>query len=158
MSVSCSLLKFMSIELVMLSNHLTLCCPLLLPSVFPSIRFFSTESALPIMTIAKVFGASASASVLPMNIQGWFPLGLTGLVSLLSKGLSRVFASTTLWKHTSVLSLVYDPTLLHEYWKNHSFDYMNLCQQFSYNIKKMRENSAIKFCYKYRDFTIVLSI
>ena len=44
-------------------------------------------------------GISASASVLPMNIQGWFPLGLTGLISLLSKGLSRVFSSTTIWKH-----------------------------------------------------------
>ena len=43
--------------------------------------------------------ASSSASVLPMNIQGWFPLGLTGLISLLSKGLSRVFFSTTIWKH-----------------------------------------------------------
>ena len=45
------------------------------------------------------FGASASASVLPMNIQGWFPLGLTSLISLKSKGLSRVFSSTTVWKH-----------------------------------------------------------
>ena len=44
-------------------------------------------------------GASALASVLPMNIQDWFPLGLTGLISLLSKGLSRVFSSTTVWKH-----------------------------------------------------------
>ena len=44
-------------------------------------------------------GASASASVFPMNMQGWFPLGLTGLISLLSKGLSRVFSSTTIWKH-----------------------------------------------------------
>ena len=44
-------------------------------------------------------GASALASVLPINIQGWFPLGLTGLFSLLSKGLSRVFSSTTIWKH-----------------------------------------------------------
>ena len=44
-------------------------------------------------------GASASASVLPMNIQGWFPLGLTGLISLLSKGLSRVFSSSTVWQH-----------------------------------------------------------
>ena len=43
--------------------------------------------------------ASASASVLPMNIEGWFPLGLTGLISLLSKRLSRVFSSTTIWKH-----------------------------------------------------------
>ena len=44
-------------------------------------------------------GTSASASVLPMNIQGWFPLGLTGLISLQSKGLSRVFSSTTIQKH-----------------------------------------------------------
>ena len=44
-------------------------------------------------------GASVSASVLPMNIQGWFPLGLTGLISLQSKGLSRVFSSTTIWRH-----------------------------------------------------------
>ena len=44
-------------------------------------------------------GASASASVLPMNIQGWFPLGLTALISLLSKGLLRLFFSTTIWKH-----------------------------------------------------------
>ena len=44
-------------------------------------------------------GASASASVLPMSIQGWFPFGLTGLISLLSKGLSRVFSSSTVWKH-----------------------------------------------------------
>ena len=45
------------------------------------------------------FGASAAASVLPMNIQGWFPLGLTGLIFLLSKGLARVFSSTTIRKH-----------------------------------------------------------
>ena len=48
---------------------------------------------------SQSIGASASASVLPMNIQSWFPLGLTGLISLLSKGLSRVFSSTTVWKH-----------------------------------------------------------
>ena len=47
-------------------------------------------------------GASASASVLPMNIQGWFPLGLIGLISMLFKGLSRVFSSTTIWKHQFV--------------------------------------------------------
>ena len=45
------------------------------------------------------FGASASASVLSVNVQGWFPLGLTGLISLLSKGLSRVFSNSTVWKH-----------------------------------------------------------
>ena len=65
-------------------------------------------------------GASVSASVLPMNIQGWFPLGLTGLITLLSKGLSRVFSSTTVWKH-QFLSLLYGPTStsIYDYWKNH---------------------------------------
>ena len=47
----------------------------------------------------QIVGAPASASVLLMNIQGWFPLGLTGLTSLLSNGVSRVFSSTTVWKH-----------------------------------------------------------
>ena len=70
-------------------------------------------------------GASASASALPMNIQGWFSLGLTSLISLQSKGFSRVFSSTTVKKHhSSMLSLLYGPTLtsIHDYWKNHSFD------------------------------------
>ena len=76
--ISRSLLKLMSIESVMPSNHLILCHPLfLLPLVFPSIRVFSNELALCIRW--QSIGASASA--LPMNIQGWFPLGLTGLIS-----------------------------------------------------------------------------
>ena len=72
-----SLLKLMSIELVMLSNHLILCRPLLLlPSIIPSIRVFSNESALRIS-----IGVSASSSVLPMNIQDWFPLRWTSWIS-----------------------------------------------------------------------------
>ena len=91
-TVSWSLLQFMPTELVMLSNHLILCHPLLLLlSIFPSFRVFSNESG------GQIIGASAS--VLSMNIQDWFPLGLTGLISLLSKGLSRVFSSTTIQKH-----------------------------------------------------------
>ena len=70
---------------------------LLLPSIFPSIRVFSNELALHIRW--QSIGASASTSVLPMNIQGWSPLRLTGLISLLFKGLSRVFSSTTVRKH-----------------------------------------------------------
>ena len=85
------------------SNHLILCRPLLLlPSIFPSIRVFSNESGLHI-NWTKI---GASASVLPMNIQDRFPLGLTALIFLLSKRLSRVFpkekgvfSSTTIWKH-----------------------------------------------------------
>ena len=80
-TISQSLLKFMSIESVMLSNHLILCCPLLLlPSNFPSIRVFDTESALHIDD--QSIGASATTSVLPMSIQCWFTLKL-----IWSKGL-----------------------------------------------------------------------
>ena len=67
----------------------------------------------------------------PVNIQGWFPLGLIGLMSLLAKGLSRVFSSTILESFNSlVLSLLYAPTFTSvlDYWENHSFDYMDLCQ------------------------------
>ena len=70
-------------------------------------------------------GVSASASVLPMNIQDWFPLGWTGWISLLAKGLSRVFPNTTVQSINSLaLSFLYSPTLtsIHDHWKNHSFD------------------------------------
>ena len=70
-------------------------------------------------------GASASASVLPMNTQDWFPLGLTGLISLQSKGLSRVFSNTTVQKHQffgAQSSLCPTLTSIHDYWINHSFD------------------------------------
>ena len=93
-----SLLKPMSIVSVMPSSHLILCHPLLLlPSVFPSISVFSKESVLRIRW--QSIGVSASASVLPMNIQDGFPLGWIGWISLQSKGLSRVFSNTTLQKH-----------------------------------------------------------
>ena len=72
-------------------------------------------------------GASASASVLPMNIEGWFPLGWTGLISLQSRRLSRVFSNTTVQKHQffdAQLSLWSNPYNIHDYWKNHSFDYI----------------------------------
>ena len=95
-TISWRLLKLMSFELVIPSNHLILCHPLLLPWIFPSIRVFSSESGLHISD--QSIGASTSASVYPMCIQDWFPLGLTGLISL-QKGLSRVFSSTTVQKH-----------------------------------------------------------
>ena len=95
---SWNLLKLISIESVMPSNHLILFCPfLLLPSTFHSIRAFSNDSILHIKW--PKFRASASASVLPMNIKDWFPLGLTGLISLQSKGLSTAFSNTTVQKH-----------------------------------------------------------
>ena len=87
------------------SNHLILCYPLLLlSSIFPSIRVFSSKSALRIGW-QKYWSLTL---VLPMNIQGWFPLGLTGLISLQSKGLSRIFSNTIVQKHqffTTQLSL-----------------------------------------------------
>ena len=80
-------------------THLSICYPFLVsPSIFPSI-----SSSFPInqlfLTGSQIMGASALASVLPMNIQGWFSLGLTGLISLQLKGFSRVFSSTMVQKH-----------------------------------------------------------
>ena len=93
-----SLLKLLSIESVMPSNHLILCRPLLLlSSIFPSIRVFSNVSVLPIKW-PKYWSFSIS-SVLPMNTQDWSPLECTGWISLQSKGLSRVFSNTTVQKH-----------------------------------------------------------
>ena len=93
-----SLLKLMSTESVMPSNHLILCCPLLLlPSILPSIRGFSSESVLHIRW-PKYWSFSFSISP-SKNIEDWFPLGLNGLIALLSKGLSRVFSNTTVQKH-----------------------------------------------------------
>ena len=81
-----SLPKLMSIESVIPSNYLILChLPLLLPSIFPSIRVFSNESAL-----RWLIGVSASTSVLPMNTQDCSPLGWTGWISFQSKGLSNL--------------------------------------------------------------------
>ena len=94
-TISWSLLRFMSNELVMVSNHLILWHPLLfLPSVFLSVRVFSSESDVHI----RCQSMEASASVLLMKIQGWFSLRMTGLI-LVSKELSRVFYSTTVWKY-----------------------------------------------------------
>ena len=96
-SNSHSLVKLNSIELVMPSNHLIPCHLLLWHSIFPSTRIFSNE---PVFILGgQITGGSASASVLPMNIQDWFPLGLAGLISLQSKGLPSVFSNSTVQKH-----------------------------------------------------------
>ena len=81
---------------------------------FPMSQFFTSGG--------QSFGVSASTSVLPMNIQDWFPLELTGWVSLQYKGLSRVFSNTTVQKHQFFSAQIYSPTLtsIHDYWKNHS--------------------------------------
>ena len=95
-TVSWSLLKFMSTESVMLSNHLILCCPLLLsPSIFLGIGLFSNELTLRIRW--PKYCASISASVLPMNIHGWFPLGLTGLST------PKLTSHLCRWRNSKVL-------------------------------------------------------
>ena len=125
-----SLLKLMSIESVMPSNHLILCHPLLLPSVFPSIRVFSNESVLRIRCPKHW---SFSFSISPSN-------GYSGLISfridwfdLLTVQGTQESSPTSQFKSiiSSVLSLLYSPILTSkcDYWKNHSFDWMNLCQQ-----------------------------
>ena len=121
-TTSWSLLKLMSIVLVMPSNHLILCCPLLLPSVFPASGSFPMSQFF--ASCNRSIGVSALASVIPINIQVWFILGWTGLISLQSKGLSRVFSNTTVQKHQFFSAqLSHGPTLIsiHDYWKNHSF-------------------------------------
>ena len=105
--ISQSLPRFMSIDSVMPSNHLILCHPLLL-----CLQSFSVSGSFP---ISQLFASrdqmiGTLALVLPMGIQDWFPLGLTGLISLLSMGLSRVFSST-IGINTLVLCLPYGPTL-----------------------------------------------
>ena len=90
---------------------------------FPASGSFTMSQFFPLGV--QSIGSSASASVLPKNIQGWFPLRLTGLISLQSKGLSRVFSNTTVQKHQFLgAQLFYSSTLtlIHDYWKNHSFD------------------------------------
>ena len=122
-----SLLKLISIESVMPSSYLILCCPLPLPpSIFPSIRVFSNRSLFPIRWPQSI-GVSASTSVLPMNTQDWYwsPLGWTGWISLQSKGLSRVFSSTTVQKHQffgTQPSSQSNSHIIHDHRKNHSLD------------------------------------
>ena len=121
-----SLLKLMSFELVMHSNHLTLCHPLSshLQS-FPASGSFQMSQFF--TSGGQSIRVSASASVLPMNIQDRFPLGWTGWISLQSKELSRVFSNTIVQKNQffcTQLSFFSFSTLtsIHDYWKNHSLD------------------------------------
>ena len=122
-SRACSV-RLMSIELVMPPNHLILCRPFLpclqsfpVSGSFLRSQFFASGG--------QSIGVSASASVLPMNIQVWFPWRLTGWISLQSKGLSRVFSNTTVQKHPFLgdqLILGSNLTSIHDSWKNHGFD------------------------------------
>ena len=136
-AISQSLFKLMTIESV---NAKQPSHPLLTPSS-PTLNFSQHQGRFQWVVFFSVGGqsirASASAPVFTMHIQGWFPLGLTGLISLLAKGLSRVFSSTTVWKnpHSSfLLVLLYGLTSIHNYWKNHSFDYLDLYWQHDISV------------------------
>ena len=125
---SCSLLKLMSIELVMPSNHLILCCSfLLLPSVFPSIRVFSSESVLH-NRWPKYW--SFSFSISPSNeSSGLISLKKDWLDLLAVQGtLKSLFQHHSSKAHSSALSFLYSLTLIsiHDYWRKHSFDSMDL--------------------------------
>ena len=131
----------------MLSNHLILCCPLLLlPSIFPRIRGFSNESVLCIRW--QSVEVSASTSVIPMNIQDWFPLGWTGWISLQCKGLLRVFSNTTVQKHQffgvqlsfRIYSHIHTWPL-----KKPSFDWTGLCWQSNALLFNMLSRLVITF-------------
>ena len=102
------------------------CCLQSFPAseTFQMTQFFTSDG--------QSIGTSVSASVLAMYIQGWFPLGLTGWISLQSKDSRESFPTPQFWSiSSSVLSFLYGPTFtsIHDYWKNHNFNYMDLLQQ-----------------------------
>ena len=124
-------------------NHLILYCPLL-PLSF-CLQSFPASGSFPVSQhfapSGQSIGATASASILPMNIQDWFPLGLTGFTSFRMDWLdllavprdSQESSQAPQFKRINslVLSLLYDSnfTSIHDYWKNHCFNYMHLCLQ-----------------------------
>ena len=131
-TISWGLPKLMSIELVMPSNYLILCCLLLLLSY---LQFFPASGSFPLSPFfasgGQNIGASASATVLPVNIQSWFSLGLTWSPCCPRDPQGSSPAPQFESINFSVLSLLYGPILtsIHDYWKNHSFDYMDFCPQ-----------------------------
>ena len=126
-----SLLKLMSIESVMPSSHLILCHPLLLPpSIFPSIRVFSTESVLCIRW-PKYWSFSFRIS-LSYEYSGLISFRMDWLDLLAVQGtLKSLLQPQVKSINSSSLSFLYCPALtsIHDYWKNHSFNYMDLCRQ-----------------------------
>ena len=129
--ISQSFLKLMSMVSVMPFNSLILCHSLLLLlQSFPASGSFLMSRHF--TSGSQSIGASVSKSVLPVYIQDWFPLGWTGWISLLSKGLSK----SLLQHHRSKASILLHSafftvqlTSIYDYWKNHSFDQMDLCLQ-----------------------------
>ena len=132
-TISRSLLKLMSIKSMMPSNHFILCHPTISYSVVPlssCLQSFPTSGSFLITqffaSCGQSTGASSSVSVLSMNIQDWFPLGLTDLIALQSKVLSRVFSNTTVQRHqfVSAQPSLWSNSNMHIWLleKNHSFD------------------------------------
>ena len=131
----------------MLSNHLILCCPLvLLHSVFPSMRIFSYQLALHIRW-SKYWSFSCSNSP-SKEYSGLISLRVTGWISLQSKDSQGSSPAPQLKSiNSSALSLLYGPTLtsIHDYWKNHSSDYTVLCQQSDVSAFNMLSRFVIAF-------------
>ena len=143
-AVSWSLLKLMSIESVMPCNHLIFCCPLLfLPSIFPSIKVFSSETVF--TSDGSIIGTSAS--VLPMYIQSWFPVGLTDLPCFPRESQESSPALQLESINSLALLLLYGSTLIsiHGYLKKHSFDEMELGWQSDLLLSNMLSRFAIVF-------------
>ena len=148
--LQCARLPCPSLSLGIHSNSCPLsqwCHPTISSSVAPFSSCPQSSPASGSFLMSQLSASSgqsigASASVLPMNTQDWFPLELTGLISLLSKGLSRVFSRITAFESiiSLMLSLLYGIALasIHEYWKNYSFDYMEVLSS------KLRLNNHIK--------------
>ena len=131
-TISQNLLKFMSIESVILSNHLILCHPLLLLCLPP----FPISGSFPMSQLfasgGQSIGASAPATVFPMNMQGWFPLGLNSLLLAVQgtlKSLLQYHSSKASILQCSVFFMIQLSHQYTTYWKNYSFDYMDLCRQ-----------------------------
>ena len=129
------------------SNHLIFCIPFSchLQSLPASGSF---QMSLFFAAGGQSIAVSASTSVHLMNIQDWFPLGLTGWISLQSKGLSRVFSNTTVQKHqTSVLSFLYSPALtsIHDHWKNHTLTRRTLVSEVMSLLWNMLSRLVITF-------------
>ena len=120
---SWSLFKLMSIESVMLSNYLILCCPLLLPSILPSIRVFSNESALRIRWPKY---SSFSFNISPSSEHSGLISFRMNWLDLLAVQRTQEFSPTPQFKsiNSSVLNFLHSPTLtsIHDHWKNHSLD------------------------------------
>ena len=122
-SISCSLLKFMSFESVMLSNHLIFSHPFSF-----CLQSFPASESFPMSQLFTSGSQStgASAPVVPMSVQGWFPLGLLVWSSYSLRGSQESSVALQFESINSlVLSFLYGPTLtsVYDYWKNHSFDY-----------------------------------